>query len=382
MKIVPSGRQDVLEMRGGGGLLMLFGIPFLAAGLFVIASGLGLLPGKDHMPALIAVPFGGIFALAGSLIVFGRRGCTMDRSRGVIQYWSGLLAPMFRKTHRIEDIQQVTLTKEVRRSDRSSYTVYPVRLLGDGIKLEIGETQRYEKSRRLAEQLAEFLSLPLADSSSGEVVIREPEDLNTPLRERLVREGEEPLPEPPAHLESRILRRGNAVRIEIPPARGGIGSLLSKIIFIFSTFFTLVFLGIIGSTIYQWGKTNPHIFWIVGGVAVAFIIGDILILRKFLPLFGAAPTRITVTPEELRVEHKVGLAGLTTEVIPAGELEELILPKADPAKALEVPEMLAGLVAAPIIARSDRKTIQFAGRLSQEEKEFLVAVIKHTLASR
>jgi len=381
MKIVNSSRGDVLEMRGGGGVLMLFGLPFLATGLFVLGMGLGLIPVKNGPPVFIAVPFGALFALGGGLLMFGRRGCVMDRAKGTIEYWSGILVPMFRKTHRIADLARVTLSKEIRRSDKSSYTVYPVRLVGADLKLNIGEAQRYEKSRQLAEQLAEFLQLPLADSSLGEEIVRAPEELNVPLKERLVREGEAPLPEPPPGMQSRILRRGSAVRIEIPPMQGGIAAMIKKIISIFFGFFMLVIFGIIAATLYQAKKPDPMTFILPGAFLVFMIVAFAVFFRKVLPRLGSAPTRVTVTPDELRVEYKAGFTGIRTDVIPAGELEELLLMQQPGGELEKLPPMLSGLVSAPIIARSDRTTIQFAGHLPRAEKEFLVAVIKHALKS-
>ena len=67
MAYVDQGDPDLLVFRSGGGLLTLFGLPFLLAGLFVIALTLGLVSIEGDVPPLaFGLPFGGIFAAVGA----------------------------------------------------------------------------------------------------------------------------------------------------------------------------------------------------------------------------------------------------------------------------------------------------------------------------
>ena len=95
---------------------------------------------------------------------------------------------------------QVTITREIRRSDKSTYTVFPVRLTGDDAgEVKLCEPRTYSASRGLAEELARFLELPLADSSSGTEVVRGHDQLDESLQEHLRESGALPeLPEPVA----------------------------------------------------------------------------------------------------------------------------------------------------------------------------------------
>ena len=71
-----------LQVREGGGLIALFGLPFLAAGLFAILTGLDVVPvaGAGAMPRfawLVVTVLGLVSALVGVALVFGRSWTTI-----------------------------------------------------------------------------------------------------------------------------------------------------------------------------------------------------------------------------------------------------------------------------------------------------------------
>jgi hypothetical protein len=71
MAYTDQGDPDLLVFQSGGGLLALFGLPFLLTGLFVIALTLGLVNIQGEVPPLyFGLPFGGIFAAVGTAVVF------------------------------------------------------------------------------------------------------------------------------------------------------------------------------------------------------------------------------------------------------------------------------------------------------------------------
>ena len=379
MKIYNTGMTDRLEMRGGGGGLILFGLPFLAAGLFILGMGLGMVPVKNGPPKVFAIPFGSIFGLVGFAMMFGRRGCRMDKKRGTIESWSSLLIPLSRKVREIADFTRVTVTREVRRSDKSTYTVFPVRIMGEDpkAKLDLQESTKYEKSRALAEQVAQFLELPLADSSTGSEVVRAPDELDKSLKER-VRQSTDAvaLPDSPPDMQTRILRKDRSVRLEIPSGAGS-GQVPGKLLLIPVALAELIVLGVAVSIFVKEG--GPIGIAALVLVGVFSLIFPFIFIRKVLPMLGGAPTRVTITDRELEVEKQTAF-GRRVESIPADELEELfVMPQTQTNAQQQVPAFLAGFVQAPIVARSDKKTIQFAGHLSLPEKEFLIAVILDAL---
>src|SRR5512137_2953520 len=91
--------SGTLEIRSGGGCLLIFGLPFLLAGLFVMQIPLGIIPmecSPGLLPSVFVVLFGSVFAVVGAGLVFGRSGIILDRGRGRITQWYGLLVPMKR----------------------------------------------------------------------------------------------------------------------------------------------------------------------------------------------------------------------------------------------------------------------------------------------
>ncbi len=166
-----------LEFRSGGGCLTLFGLPFLLAGLFVMQFPLGLIPLEERpegpLVSALVILLGSVFALVGAILVFGRAGLVLDRGRGWITQWYGLLVPMKRVEYLLDSIRQVEM--DFSRGDSDSADTWPVTLSGEGIPKPIAVAQPVEfaEARRIAEELARFLHKPLVDRSTGERVTRD-----------------------------------------------------------------------------------------------------------------------------------------------------------------------------------------------------------------
>src|SRR5213080_4188667 len=80
-----------MEIREGGGGLLIFGLPFLAAGVFVILGSLGIVTmhNEGDVPPWPALLFLGLlFATVGTAIAFGRRITSLDLTERVaITQW-------------------------------------------------------------------------------------------------------------------------------------------------------------------------------------------------------------------------------------------------------------------------------------------------------
>ncbi|HEU4692831.1 MAG TPA: hypothetical protein VFS23_30930, partial [Vicinamibacterales bacterium] len=85
---------DRLEIREGGGCMTIFGLPFFAAGVFMLLVSAGLIPveGGDDVLTRIVLPLMGIaFTLVGGALSFGRAWTIVDGTRReVLKQW-GLL---------------------------------------------------------------------------------------------------------------------------------------------------------------------------------------------------------------------------------------------------------------------------------------------------
>ena len=195
-------------------------------------------PGE--LPSIFVVLFGAMFAAVGAALVFGRSGIILDRGRGRIIQWYGLLVPMKRTEYMLDSIRQVEMNFSS--GDSDSAATWPVKLSGEGIAKPISVLQptNFTEARQLAEELSRFLRKPLVDSSTGESMTRDPEHLDESYRDRMRRTGEavSVLPPEPSTMRSRVERTGDGFIIHIP------GQAKSGIHYI-PVFFSLVFAGIV-----------------------------------------------------------------------------------------------------------------------------------------
>jgi len=375
LKISPI-QPDVMESRTGGGLLMVFGLPFLAGGIMVWCIAFGILPTEgDQIPLFFGLPFGAVFAAVGAGLMFGRAGTVVDRRHGQVTRWWGLLGPWKKRQYRLDEFQRVSISREVRRSNKSTYTVYPVRLSG-AATVKLAEPRDYEKARQLAEELAKFVSLPLADTSSGTEVVRDAEHLDEALADRLRRTGESlELPPAPPDMRTRLRQKGDAVMMELPAI--GLNPAIAVMIGA-GLVIPLFVLGVFVLPLLREDMPAPMRWFFLGFIGLFFVLIPLVALVGQALRRAKARHRVIVTPEELRYEVK-GLFRVVSRCIPAAELEEITAEQTTVDTA-QVPELLASLTRGPITARSDRLTLQFAAHLPLEEKEYLVAVITRVLA--
>jgi hypothetical protein len=400
--------QATLEISSGGGCISIFGLPFLLAGLFVMQIPLGIIPMKGSsgtLPSVFIFLFGSVFATVGAALVFGRSGIILDRGRGRIVQWYGLLVPMKRTEYLLDSVGQVEMNFSS--GDSDSAATWPVTLSGESIAKAISVLQptSFIEARQLAEELSRFLRKPLIDSSTGERVTRDPEHLDESYRDRVRRIGEavSVLPPEPSAMCSRVERTGDGLIIHIPEnAKSGIHYI--------PVFASLVFAGFVVWFFLLPILTLPmpdffqYIF--LGFIGLFFIAGPVLsaLLRVFR--LKKKFEQITITKNIFRVETlKQGKR--TTMEIPVSELEDLVAPtmrgvmnmievsgmKKVPLGDTGSPRMPDGrpvprfflslmkmVGSKGIIARSDKTMVEFAGGLDETEVAYLFALIRKTIA--
>jgi len=404
--VLPRHDPDVIETRSGGGCLSIFGLPFLLAGLFVMQIPFGWIPVQngDAMPRFFFVLFGGVFAVVGAGLVFGRKGLTLDRRKGLMVEWWGPMLPLKRKEQVLDAFKRVSIVKNS--GDSDSPTTYPVKLEGDAIQeVVLFHPTDYQEARRFAEELARFLSRPLADFSSGARVERKPEKLDETFLDR-VREGEEDaggLPDPPLDMKSRVRETAEGMEIEIPRQRTNLPRWLQGALMLgftgLAAYFFLPFLKL---------SAPPAVrYFFAGFFLLFFILGPLRGAVRFARQGKGSGTTVTVTQEFIRVEERSGRKFKTTE-IPAEAIEDLELPSEKavrdsmetPSRKLPLPDTgvprfpdgrpmprflvaLMSLVKSPGISiRSDAAWVQFGAGLSEDELKYLYGLIRKTLATR
>jgi hypothetical protein len=209
---------DRLEIREGGGCLSLFGLPFLAAGVVLLLAGLGAIPVRngDGWAGPVMAAMGLAFVAVGGWLVLWRTRTTLDATRRQVTRARGLVVPRTFEERRLDGLAAVRLGFTAGGSDGSD--TYPVTLSGPGSSpmVKLLDSPDWERSRRLAEEAAVLLGLPLEDASTGATTRTAAGQLGRPLGERL--RAEELPPEPPRPLEARcrVERAGGALRVRIP----------------------------------------------------------------------------------------------------------------------------------------------------------------------
>jgi hypothetical protein len=394
MQFKQGADREVLEAKSGGGCLFLFGLPFFIAGLAVIAISIGLWqPKGDRIPWYFGIPFGGVFAAVGGGLMFGRAGTKIDARTRTITKWWGMLVPFKQTDHDLESFTHVTITKEIRRSDKSTYTVYPVRLLGDGDKkVDMAEPRDYKGARELAEQIGKFIRLDVVDTTSGEEVRREWDHLDESLRDRVERTHEAvEVSEPPPNMKTVCEIEGRRIALQMPPSRNGCAIIAPIIGAIIIPIFLFTSLG-------QFFEEIPEEFRWIGFAGIALLVAiPILVILSVVLRVKRGGVCVVASRDGIELTER-GAFFAKTRFIPADELEELILPHGDAGGDLsqeladsQVPDAMKSIIKTvaksrfgtqPIEARSDNLTLAFGAGLSTEEQRWIHGVVMKIVTVR
>jgi hypothetical protein len=213
---------DQLQVREGGGCLSLFGLPFLAAGIFVTLIGVRIVPLQNarEIPAWawpLILMMGLVFVAVGGGLVFGRRWITLDKGRGTIRKEWGLLVPFRGEENPLRDYEAVVLRFDAGDSDTGDR--YPVLLKARAGRadLALSSTSQYGESRQQAAAVAKFLDFPLVDGSTYHESVTSADQVDVTFQERL-RAGQDRQEHAvrPLRLRSQVRESGCAVAIVLP----------------------------------------------------------------------------------------------------------------------------------------------------------------------
>jgi len=367
--------DDVLEYRLGGGCVAVAGVPFLACGVAIVFC-----PLWSEVPWVPGLIFGGMLALMGGALVFGRKGVVIDRAQGVVTAWWGLLVPFRRRQHPLSEFHRVTVRREVRGSQKHRRTVFPVRLVGSGeARVEVDARGLPDAARRLGEDVAKFAQLPLSDSSLGEEVVREVAELDESVRERWERTGERPeVAEAPEGARSRQTVVGDALEFELPPPglrQWHIVGLAIGLGIPVVAYFAFIQRLLTGDALSPWLKLAVGGGLIVVAMVLPVVVSVGMVVRR---VFRGA--LLAVSPAELRVVWR-GLMWDRSTAIPADELEELQIVRED---MLDVGGEVTGGKRAQrfvILARSDTARAAFGAGLAREELEWIRGVAANVVSA-
>jgi hypothetical protein len=151
--------------KGSEKLSKLLGLPFLLIGLFFVLSpwfGLEFNEGEDPWWATVLV--GGMFATIGAVLVFGRKGITIDKNASSVTFWRGLLWPMWSRHHDLSRFTSLVLQPDAEVSGDVPRVWWRVSLSGEDVeKLTLFRSPDADEARTFAQQVADFLKYPLVE---------------------------------------------------------------------------------------------------------------------------------------------------------------------------------------------------------------------------
>jgi len=380
--------EDRFELKTGGGALILFGLPFFLAGLGIMTISIFpdlLGEGNEGPPLFFGLPFGGVFATVGACMIFGRSTIVIDKIRGTFTRQRSLIIPFKKTEYEISAFSHVQITKEIRRSDKSTYTVYPVYLQGRGVEEKIRENRDYQLSRQLSEQLSKILDNDVVDESSGAEVIRKAGTMDQSVRDQILESGEEViLPEAPQGMKSESYMEGNSLVVEIPPAGFSPALLIGLVPLLFMIPFFGVFVSGFGPGEASGEGVGRIIFMIVP--LIFFLIPLTIVFKIFVvPLFRKS--KLELDKYELRYTTMGAMRKVV--VLKSEEIEELFIEGGDNSayeRDLNTPKFARNLArtigqAGGITARTDEKTLKIGAHLSLNEQQYLLTAMKQVLIS-
>ncbi len=412
MRIVHTGDPEILELRSEVvGCVVVAGLMFIAGGGFAIALAMDRIPIEAYFnPELknIATAVGALVAVLGLIFIGGRNGKIFDRRRQSLVSWWGIFVPMRHKEQSLEGYSTVVLVKEVHRGKNSSTTFFPVRLESSTAEpLKVDTCTDYLKARRLAEAVARVLHLALTDATSGEAVVREPDQLDESLRDRMRRLGERVEISPQPHtMRSQAQVTSSEVVLEIPGMSAKARLIMNLVVFALVGGIGSFFFGaqLIAAGDDRWSENWPLLL-----VAAVFVVIPLSVILGRLRHFNRA-VRVTANRVALTITE-----GRRTTEIPGDKLEELSISGLDINELFQtqpdgslivdssrldspegaaysaqhgrpptIPPALAGIVKTlgtfsphrlSILARSDRSSISFGGGLDAAELTYLYSAI-------
>ena len=214
---------DRIQIRQGGGVLAIFGLPFFAAGVFMLLTILGVIKMSNSdsvsLPGQLGLLFMGfVFTAVGGALSFGRGWTTIDSTRREVIKQYGLVVPMYTNSRRIDEY--VIVVVGFVRGDSDSADTFPVTLRSSaGVDLKLDSSTQYGDARNCATAIAELLRLDFEDATTDHPVRVPAGQADIPLQQRLQMDGLQNEPARPPDARSEITRELDGVRIAIPNPR-------------------------------------------------------------------------------------------------------------------------------------------------------------------
>ncbi len=292
------------------------------------------------------------------------RGIVFDTDLNTVTCWDGLLFRFKSSVRNLSEFSAVTISREERFGKGGCYSVYPVRLNAEGSKnLDVDIKRNERDARRLAEEIARFISISIIDLTHGKNVVREASTLDESLRQQFARTKQEiRIEAPPAAMRSTFTTVGDRITFLIPPEK-----------FDSELFFALLIpIGLLAGfgtwALLGFGTENQ---FPVRSIPVT-ILTSLCFLLPIVSLVGYIISRrslggtVEASPNELRLTCK-RLIGYRTKVISSGDLQDLRIETLPTRRTAPARHLLE--------ADSKKEFVLFAYGLPRQELEWIRAAI-------
>lgn len=354
---IPEGEELPAEAekegyRGAGSVLTIIGSVMLVAGIGVLVVWFLGIGGDLILGILLTGISVVLLPLALHQLVSHRRWrFTPDE---VTHEWRGLLGSgQWTEPLSHYDGVLAEATYHSGGENSPSYTEYVLRLEhseDEKKHVELYSSRAREGFRGEHERYARLFDLPALLKTDDGVEVRDPEDLDKSVRERVAAGKMEVTfdpsrPPPGRHLRVRVEGDRLAVRTR-PGALGKAGVLVPLI-------FALVGGGLIVLTVVPGVDAPPVLLIVVGALFALLGIAGLVFGRTVVQ-------ELELSPAEVRSRWKTPFGTVGERAIPAGEIEEVVV---------RTPEGSQGFTM--VQAVSDTGTVHFGFGLSQEEQHWV-----------
>jgi hypothetical protein len=396
---------DRVEIRDGGGWRSLFGLPLLAAGVFIALAGAGVVPLQNPppWPPAVIVLMSLFFVAAGGVQLCGRRRITLDMGRGCTTTSWRFLVPVRRTERSLHEYDAVAI--RFQQGDKRRAPQYHISLRGKAptADLLLASLGSYGYARDSATTLARFLGMPMADAATAHESVSAGDRLDETLRDRIRRGGEareEAIR--PVRLRTQVQESAGKVEIVIPGPGFKYGTLLRVagplvLLLVMAPYLLDYFQGT------DTPETGEFVFL---GVVILFLgILPVLYLLNALRAARRTRTRVTASPDGIVVEIRQAWRTRETRIAAADILgldhataeaaldaarhnaEKLARPAPSPAYSLgrgPTPLWLRALgkvtTSQGITVKARTGLVTFGAGLPDDEVRYLHAIVARVLA--
>ncbi|MBN2280736.1 MAG: hypothetical protein JXQ65_09150 [Candidatus Marinimicrobia bacterium] len=212
---------DRLEIFPKKGCLAIFGLPFFIAGIFMLLSGLKIIPfqNADEIVSwhyLVIFGMGLVFSSVGGGLMFGRSGYIINRSSGTIIKKIFFIFPVKKISYPLYGYNKLIFRLVPGDSDSADTYTLSLKKSSPGKDLQIYSSGFYAVAREHAIFLSKFLNYYLEDHTTNPVETLQPKNPDYSFTEKIkVNPLQHSGPLKPEPMNSHVERAPHLLRITI-----------------------------------------------------------------------------------------------------------------------------------------------------------------------